>query len=175
MTQIRRMQTDEAGRVRDLWLQMCREAGTELPEKSAQIILSNLQQYAIHQVARCFVAEEQQTIIGFVTCCVLAHPVMPGLTGEIEEVYVQPLPGSQQHEIRADLVREATVFLQAQGAGSIYTRICVGEDCPEAELRTFWQSLGWSNDMTIYSIYSDVPGDTVLQHTWDEYRAQTQA
>jgi hypothetical protein len=175
MTQIRTMKADEAERVRDLWLQMCREAGTELPEKSAQIILNNLKQYTGHQMVHCFVSEEQQGIIGFVTCGVLAHPVMPGLSGEIEELYVQPGPGSgiHQREMKAALVQEAVIFLQTQGAGSIHTRICVGEeDCPEADLRAFWQSLGWQNDMTIYSIYSDVPGDAALQHTWDEYRAQ---
>ena len=44
----------------------------------------------------------------------------------------------------------------------------------EKTLRTFWQSLGWVNDMTIYSIYSDVPGDSVLQRIWDEHQPQTQ-
>jgi hypothetical protein len=175
MTQIREMKTHEAERVRALWLQMCREAGTELPEKPTEIILNNLKQYAGHQMVHCFVAEEQQAIIGFVTCCVLAHPVLPGLSGEIEELYVQPVSGIHRREIKAELVREAVIFLQIQGARGIHTRICVGEeDCPEAELRAFWQSLGWENDMTIYSIYGDVPGDPALQHTWDEYRAQAQ-
>jgi len=27
--------------------------------------------------------------------------------------------------------------------------------------------------MTIYSIYSDVPGDATLQLVWDEYQRQT--
>lgn len=174
MVQIRTLEAHEAGRVCDLWLQMCREAGTPLPEKSAQIILNNLKQYASHQIAHCFVAEEQQHIIGFVTCCVLAHPIMPGLSGEIEELYIQP--GIHQREMKAALIREAVIFLQTQGASSIHTRICVGEeDCPEADLRAFWQSQGWENDMTIYSIYSDVPGDLTIQHTWDEYQAQAQA
>jgi hypothetical protein len=173
MIQIRTMKEQEAGRVRDLWLQMCMEAGTSLPEKSAQIILNNLKQYASHPMVRSFVAEEEQAIIGFVTCCVLAHPVMPGLAGEIEELYVQPC--IHRREMKADLVQEAVNFLQEQGARSIHTQICVGEeDCPEVELRAFWQSLGWENDMTIYSIYSDVPGDAALQQTWDEYRAQAQ-
>lgn len=174
MVQIRSMKEREAERVRDLWLQMCTGAGTPLPEMSAQLILAKLKQYATHQLAHCFVAEERRKIIGFVTCCISSHPVMPGLSGEIEELYVQSAVGAHRHEIQANLVRQAVIFLQARGATSIHTRICVGEkECPEeGELRAFWQLLGWENDMAIYSIYSNVPGDLALQRIWDEYRAQ---
>ena len=168
MARIRNMEGHEAERVRDLWLQMCIEAGTPLPEASAQLILSNLKQYATHQRVHCFVAEEQGSVIGFVTCSVMGHPVMPGLTGEIEELYVQP--GPLRLKAQTDLMRQAVLFMQAQGAGSIHVRTCIGKECPEeAEQRAFWQSLGWENDMTIYSIYSNVPGDPALQHIWDEY------
>jgi len=171
MVQIRTMEEREAEHVCALWLQMCSEAGTPLQATSAQLIITNLKQYATHEAAHCFVAEEQQTIIGFVTCCVTAHPVMPGLSGEIEELYV--VPEAHRQEIQADLVRQAVIFMHARGAASIHTRICIGKECPdEAELRAFWQSLGWENDMTIFSIYSNVPGDPALQHVWDEYRTQ---
>lgn len=170
MAQIRNMQESEAERVRELWLQMCAEAGTPLPATSAQLILTNLRQYSTHQMVHCFVAEEQQMLIGFVTCAVTGHPVMPTLAGDIEELYVQFVP--HQQEVQAELVRHAVTFMQAQGARSIHTSICVGKECPEEKtLRTFWQSLGWENDMTIYSIYSDVPGDPVLQSIWNEYQA----
>ncbi len=114
MAQIRPMEERDSERVRDLWLQMCAEAGTPLSAASSQLILANLRQY------------------------------------------------------------EAVTFLQARGAGSIHTRICVGKECPEeGELRSFWNLLGWENDMTLYSIYSNVPGDPVLQRIWDEYQAHT--
>jgi ribosomal protein S18 acetylase RimI-like enzyme len=152
MAQIRNMDEREAERVRDLWLQMCAEAGTPLLEPSAQLILANLQQYATHQAVHCYVAEEQQVLIGFVTCSVTAHPVMPGLTGEIEELYVQSNPNRQ--EIQTELVRQAVAFMQVRGAGSIHIRIGIGEESPkEGEQRAFLQALGWENDMTIYSIY----------------------
>ena len=170
MTQIRPMEEHDAERVRDLWLQMCAEAGTPLPAASSQLILANLREYATHESVHCFVAEEQQTIIGFVTCCVSGHPVMPGLSGEIEELYVE----ARRNEVQSDLVRQAVTFLQTRGAGSIHTRICVGKECPEeGELRSFWNSLEWENDMTIFSIYSNVPGDPALQRIWDEYQAHT--
>lgn len=177
MAQIRQMQEHEAERVRDLWLQMCAEAGTPLPESSARLILANVKQYASHQLVHCFVAEEQHVILGFVTCCVQGHPVAPGISGEIEELYVQPIePAAHLQTIQADLVKQAVTFMLAQGAGSIHTRTCVGKECPEeAELRAFWLSLGWENDMTIYSIYGNVPGDPALQCVWDEYKANVQA
>src|SRR5713226_2278781 len=99
---------------------MCADAVTPLPEASAQLILANLKQYATHQFARCFVAEEQHAIIGFVTCCVMSHPVMPGLSGEIEELYVQPALGAHRQEIKTNLVRQAVAFMQAQGVGNIH-------------------------------------------------------
>lgn len=170
MAQIRNMQASEAGRVRDLWLQGSAEVGAPLPEASARQILANLKQYPAHQTVRCFVAEEQGTIIGFLTCSVMGHPVMPGLSGEIEELYVQPHP--QRHEIKVELVGQAVKFMQALGAGSIHARICIGDECPEeAELRAFWQSLGWVNDTTSYAIYSNIPGDPALQRIWDKYLA----
>ncbi|MGH2497527.1 MAG: GNAT family N-acetyltransferase [Ktedonobacteraceae bacterium] len=177
MAQIRPMQEREAERVRDLWLQMCAEAGTPLPESSAQLILANLKQYASHQLVHCFVTEEQGVISGFVTCTVQGHPVMPGFSGEIEELYVQPVePVARRQAIQADLVKQAVTFMLAQGVGSIHTRTCTGKECPEEEEhRAFWQSLGWENDMTIYSIYSNVPGDPALQRVWEAYKANTQA
>jgi acetyltransferase (GNAT) family protein len=173
MALVRDMHGHEAERVRDLWLQMCVEAGTPLPASAADPILTNLKQYAAHQAARCFVAEEQSTLIGFVTCCVMGHPITPGLVGEIEELYVQP--GSHAQTVLVELVRQAVVFMKKGGVRSVHTRIGIGEESPkEGEERIFWQSLGWENDMTIYSIYSDVPGDPRLQQVWDGYQVHAQ-
>jgi hypothetical protein len=171
MVKIRSIHVGDAERVRDLWLQMCLEAGTPLPESAAQQILANLKQYADHEEVQCLVAEEEHLLIGFLTCSVAGHPVMPGLSGEIEELYVQA--GPQQRMIQTELVRQAVAFMQGRGARSIHVRIGIGEESPkEGEQRVFWDSLGWVNDMSIYSIYSDVPGDAALQLVWNEYQSQ---
>jgi len=165
------MHENEAERVCDLWMQVSAEMGTQLPEKSARQILANLKQYPAHQKVRCLVVEEQDSLTGYLTCSVKGHPVIPGVSGEIEELYVQP--GPQQQALLAELVRQAVAFMQAQGVMSIHTRLGIGEESPEEpEQRAFWQSLGWVNDMTIYSIYSSVPGDPALQQVWDEYQTQ---
>ncbi len=171
MIQFRVMREDEAERVRDMWLQMCAEVGTPLPEISAKMILANLRHYASHPMVRCFVAEEQGVLVGFITCAVRTHPVMPGLSGEIEELYMQA--HQRKQEIRSHLVKQAVSFLRGQGVTNIHVTICVGN--PECvELHAFWQSLGWENDMTIFSIYDNVPGSPQLQLIWDEYRHPTQ-
>ena len=54
---------------------------------------------------------------------------MPGLSGEIEELHAE----ASRHEVQSELVRQAVIFMPAGGAGSIYTRICVGRECPEKE------------------------------------------
>lgn len=172
MTQIREMRDSEAEYVRNLWLQMCAESGTPPGEKEAQQILANLKLYATHQEVRCFVAEEQHQLIGFLTCIVIGHPVMTGLSGDIEELYVRPC--SHRQIVQVDLVRQAVAFMQAQGATSIHTQIGIGEESPkEGEQRAFWRSLGWENDMTTYSIYSNVPGDPVLQRIWNNYQTHS--
>ena len=169
MAQVRTMHEHEAERVRDLWLQMCADAGTPLSQASARRILTNLEQYATHQEVCCFVAEAGEALIGFLTGSVTGHPIMPGRSGEIEELYVQP--GPHRQAIQMDLVRQAVIFMQTRGASSIHTRIGIGDESPEeGAQRSFWRSLGWENDMTIYSIYSNVPGDPALQHVWDEYQ-----
>ena len=134
MAQIREMRDNEAEYVRNLWLQMCIESGTPLSEKDAQQILANLKLYATHQEVRCFVAEEQHQLIGFLTCIVTGHPVMPGLSGDIEELYVQS--GPHQQVVRAALVRQAVAFMQTHGASSIHMLVGIGEESPkEAEQR----------------------------------------
>jgi hypothetical protein len=59
------MHEHEAECVRDLWLQMCADAGTPLSQASAQRILANLKQYATHQEVYSFVAEEGETLKQF--------------------------------------------------------------------------------------------------------------
>ena len=92
MVQIRMMREDEAERVRDLWMQVSAEMGTPLPETSARQILLNLKQYPAHQKVRCLVVQEQESLIGFLTCSVTGHPVEPGLYGEIEQLHVWSPP-----------------------------------------------------------------------------------
>ncbi len=161
MAQIRGLLQHEAEQVLALWNENCIAAGTPLPDKALKQILKNLRQYASHKDAHCLVAEEQNKIIGFVTFCVTSHPVMPGLSGEIEELYVQPQ--FRRNGIGSELVKRAVALMKAQNAGSIHVKMCINNEGSKA----FWQHLGWDSDMLVFSIYSDVPGDPQLQSVWD--------
>jgi hypothetical protein len=62
-----------------------------------------------------YIAEEREevtasTIFLKEELCTLT-PVMPGLSGEIEELYVQPALGAHRQEIKTNLVRQAVAFM----------------------------------------------------------------
>jgi hypothetical protein len=151
--------------VQALWLKNCADLGTPLLDSAARLILDNLRRTVPHPDAHCIVAVEGGAVVGYLTCCVMRHPVMPGLAGEIEELYVLPRRG--RRVIETALVREAVLLLKRQSVCSIHTR--TGTDGDEARSRAFWRQLGWDNDMTIFSIYQSVPGDPALQGVWDAY------
>lgn len=164
MAHIRPMHEREAEQVLAMWLKTCADRRTPLSDASAQQILTNLRQYAAHPDAHCLVATEDDSVVGYLTCCVMRHPVMPCLTGEIEELYVLP---RRRQAIEAALVWEAVTLMKRLGVTSIHAR--AGTDRDEARDRAFWRQLGWDNDMTIFSIYQSVPGDPELQGVWDAY------
>ncbi len=153
MAQIRNMDEREAERVRDLWLQMCAEAGTPLPEPSAQLILANLQQYATHQAVHCYVAEEQQVLIGFVTCSVTAPSCDAGLNGRNRGT-VRTIQSKLARN--SGRIGKTSCYLHTSTRSEEYSHADrYREGKPKrGEQRVFWQSLRWENDMTIYSIYS---------------------
>lgn len=165
MAEIRPMREDEAARVVALWSEQCVTIGAPLREVDARQILANLKHATFHTDAYCFVAVENEVVIGYVTCSLVDHPIMPGCAGEIEEWWVQPHP--RRRAIMTELVQYAVRTLQQHGVRTI--RVLTGTDKDAAEERAFWRQLGWCNDMTVFSIYADVPGDPALQRVWDAY------
>lgn len=166
MFAIQRMQPDHVDHVWALWNAGCVEAvGTPLRDEDANRVRAVISKYPDQLRAHCFVAVQNGTVVGFITCAVLDHPVLFGLSGEIEELYV--VPRRERHTIGAALVQQAVRTLQQSGASSIHVR--VGTDEPRD--KAFWRRLGWSNEVTIFSIYASVPGDPDLQHIWDSYQS----
>jgi len=147
MAQIRKMMESEAGQVLALWNENCVEAaGRSLSDSESAGVLRLLRQYASHRDAFCLVAEEQGQLVGFVTACLLSHPVMEGCCGEIEELYVQP--HTRRCGIGSGLVSQAVALLRQQGASSIRTHVCT--DSPLA--KSFWQHLGWEHNLAVFSL-----------------------
>jgi hypothetical protein len=107
-------------------------------------------------------------VVGYLSCALTSHPIMPGHSGEIEELNVIPRRGRRAIEVA--LVQRAVRTLQQHGATSIHVR--TGTDRDEARHRAFWRQLGWATDMAIFSIYGNVPGAPELQQVWDAYRTE---
>jgi len=147
MAQIRKMMESEARQVLALWDENCIEAASRsLSDEESANVLRLLRQYASHRDAFCLVAEEQGQLVGFVTACLLAHPVMDGRCGEIEELYVRP--HTRRHGIGAALVNQAVALQRQQGASPIRTHACA--DSPVA--KSFWQHLGWEQCVAVFSL-----------------------
>jgi ribosomal protein S18 acetylase RimI-like enzyme len=147
MARIRKVAESEAGEVLAMWNENCVEAaGRGLSDGESAHVLQILRQYASHGNAFCLVAEEQGQLVGFVTACLLAHPVMESQCGEIEELYVQP--HGRRRGIGSALVNQAVALLRQQGASSIRTHVCA--DSPLA--KSFWQHLGWEHCLAVFSL-----------------------
>jgi len=147
VVKIRTMLADEAQTVLTLWNENCLEAaGRSLgPDESVQV-LKLLLQYAAHNHAFCFVAESKTELVGFITACLISHPVLASFSGEIEELYVQPQ--SRHLGIGAKLVESAVNSMRDLGASTIRTTA----DVSSHSAKEFWRHLGWSNDLTIFSL-----------------------
>lgn len=148
MAQIRKMLEHEAELVLRLWNENCLEAaGAALSDRDAANVLALLRQYASHKDVFCLVSEEQDGLVGFLTARAASHPLMQGLVGEIEELFVQP--HHRRSGIGTELVNHAVSILRQQGASPLRVLACA--ESPTA--REFWRSLGWEHDLDAYSLY----------------------
>jgi ribosomal protein S18 acetylase RimI-like enzyme len=142
-----------------LWQRNCADLGTPCPYRAVQQIRTNMYRYGAEPDAYCFAAVDAGAVVGYLTCALTSHPIMPGRAGKIEELYV--IRGRGRRAIEVALVQRAVRTLQQHDATSIHVR--TGVDRDETRRRAFWRQLGWANDMTIFSIYSNVPGAPALQ------------
>ena len=150
MTHIRLMLESEAEAVIDLWNDNCLEAaGADLSASEAAGVLAALRKYALHPGAFCLVAEAESGLVGFLTAHTASHPVLEGLVGEIEELYVRPQ--ARCAGIGSALVHQAVARLRQHGAGTMRVHACA-----ESEVaRAFWQGMGWEQDLVVYSHYEE--------------------
>jgi hypothetical protein len=154
MTTIRRIRVDEAPTVRGLYARMVDGEARKYPEDRIAISergLDNFETYfrlgAAHQDLFTLVAEEDETIVGFVLAEVTRSPGLPGLAGEILEL--STLPGADE-TLAADLVEEAVRQLRDRGVGPIFHY----EDASHPERRP-WESLGFEADVVRFSLYAN--------------------
>jgi hypothetical protein len=152
---IREMRVDEAGAVRDLWNEMCETADARVPggwgklsDASLELIADNLARTPSHPDALCLVVEDNNTLVGFVTASVQAHPTSPGLTGEIEELYVRGGDDTTERE----LASRAIAWSFEHGANAVITHEASDAPWTEASV-AFWRTIGFTIDRVVMHLY----------------------
>lgn len=157
MTTIRPMHPTEAGAVRDLWNEMCEVSESAAPAgwgalsaESLEQIRHNLERTPAHPDVLCLVAEDNREMFGFLTASVTRHAVMPGLGGEIEELYARA--GADQSQVRALLAQKAIDWFHERGVGVIWSRVALDAPWTTSDI-AFWTRLGFEHDQTLLSRY----------------------
>ena len=142
MTTIREIRPAEVGAVTDLYLELCRSLSERdgdwgVPEREP--IRRWIARTIETDEAVCLVPEIDGEVGGYLLATVTGHPAMPGITGELEELYVRP--GPDEDAIKRELVQAGIAWARARDAGVISSR--VGLDAPwTSDELTFWASLG---------------------------------
>ncbi len=150
MAEIRRIADGEGETVAALWDQSARIAvdGAPLPVRGRRNIARMLDIAAWHERQLCHVAVEDGRIVGFCCASVAAGAgLVPGLTGEIDALYVTP--HAHRRGTSAALAQAVVAELRARGAGVIHNLICIEDDRAQA----FWQAQGFKRDMVCLSLY----------------------
>jgi hypothetical protein len=149
VTEIRRIVTDEAPAVRELYRAAVAALAERYPEDRIGISdqgLGNLETQfrlgAVHDDEATFVAEEDGKLVGFVTASIGRGRALPGVAGEIHELWA---PGS---DLERRLAETAVEWLSARGAGVIFHT----EDAAHPD-REPWESLGFEADVVRFSRY----------------------
>jgi len=152
---IREMRVEEASTVRDLWNEMCEVADARVPggwgrldESSLALIAGNLARTPAHPDALCLVVEEEDDLVGFVTASVQGHPTSPGITGEVEELYVRDGDAATERELATRAIdwafeRGANAVVAYEGSGAPWTDASI----------EFWRTLGFDIDRVVLHRY----------------------
>ena len=151
MYQISRIEESQAAVVMELWDRMCRSVpdGGPLTPAGRRHIERYLQIASWHRDTFCLVAVSADGPVGFVVGRLdIGDGLLPGLAGEIHELYVVA-EAADREELLTTLARRAVDRLRMCGAGTI--RKLVAAD--EPALTAFWQAEGFEPDMTCLSLY----------------------
>jgi GNAT superfamily N-acetyltransferase len=105
--------------------------------------------YVDNLLAYAYVAEEDGRIVGYLASAIMYHPAMSGASGELEDMYI--VPEYRRRKIGTQLVQTAVATLREIGkVGIIRTMACIDN----TDVRAFWLSLGYENDLVAFSLYN---------------------
>lgn len=130
--------------------------GFELGPAASENVLHHLRLCASHPNSLCLVAEDAHSVApaGFVTALISTHPTLPGMLGEIEELYVRA--PARRSGVGTTLVRHAIAAMRDRSVGLVRTRV----DLDSRDALGFWKTVGWDHDFAVFSLYltEELPG-----------------
>ncbi len=148
MTTIREIQPVEVGTVTDLYMELwgsLAERDEDWAVGDRRPIHRWIERTTETDEAVCLVPEIAGAIVGYLLASVSRHPAMPGVLGELEELYVRP--GPDEDAVKRDLVEAGVAWARERDAGVI--KGTVGLYAPwTAEELDFWGSMRFENDTT---------------------------
>jgi hypothetical protein len=150
VAEIRRIRAEEAPLCRELYRGAVRELAERHPDERIGISeqgLANLETQfglgAVHEDEATFVAQEDDELVGFVTARVTRSRALPGVGGEIHELWA-----SAGSDVERRLAEAAVNWLTERGARTIFH----SEDLDHPD-REPWESLGFEADVVRFSRY----------------------
>ncbi len=134
-----------------LWDDACRAVpgGAPLSERGRRNIARMLRGAAEHPEVFCLVATEGGSVVGYTVGRASGDPLLSGLAGELEDLYV--VPGARERSIGRRLADAAMERLREAGAGVIWTHV----DADDEEAQAFWAALDFNGDMVRFALYPD--------------------
>lgn len=151
MVEIRQIADGEGETVAALWDEQNRTGidGAPLSERGRRDIARMLDIAAWHEHQLCVVAVEHERLVGFACASIDAGTgLLPGLVGEIDELYVTPQ--RRGGGTSAALAQATVAELRARGAGVVRNLVGIDDD----EAQAFWRAQGFESDMVCLSLYA---------------------
>jgi GNAT superfamily N-acetyltransferase len=148
MTTIREIRPVEVEIVTDLYLEVCRslsERDNDWGVPDREPIHRWVTRTTETDEAVCLVPEIDGEIVGYLLASVSGHPAMPGVTAQLEELYVRP--GPDDDALKRQLVEAGVAWARTRKAGVIAATVALEAPWTAEELE-FWISLGFENDIT---------------------------
>jgi GNAT superfamily N-acetyltransferase len=149
MVEISRIEADEAEAVTQVWDEMARATpdGGPLTPQGARNITRMLRAAAAHPEVFCLVARDGSRIVGFAVGQLTRDPLLPGIGGEVHELYV--VPDARGEGTSRRLAEAAVTRLRHLGAGIVWKHVCVDD----RDAHAFWATLGFAGDTTRFALY----------------------
>jgi GNAT superfamily N-acetyltransferase len=149
MVETNGIRVHEAETVTRLWDEMARATpdGGPLTDRGARNITRMLRASTAHPEVFCLVARDGDDIVGFTMGQLTRDPLLPGVGGEVHELYV--VPRARGEGVSRRLADAAIGRLRRMGAGLIWTHVCADD----RDAHNFWAALGFEGDAIRFALY----------------------